>query len=176
MFRVGASINTPTGLYYIDWNIDEERQDSLKTNQYDPPAKTLVEVAGVSKIGFQVPALEQINPGTTSQPYAITLTNPPHTSVFVDISVATNTDKVKIKPESLEYVFDQDTRYFVVSVDEDYTLGESNTITLRLKLRGTDASAYTISETLSFEIVSTDLISAGTVTQLTHTEPARTSV
>jgi hypothetical protein len=48
-FRVGALLNTPKGLYYIDWTIAETRQDtnSGKTAHYYAPVKTLVEVVAL---------------------------------------------------------------------------------------------------------------------------------
>lgn len=48
-FRVSASANLTPGIYYINWETEESLQKTLKESQYNPPAKTLIEVAPAEK-------------------------------------------------------------------------------------------------------------------------------
>lgn len=78
-FQVSASINTVRGIYYIDWDIDEELQETLTDNQYDIPVKTLVEVAPKFKVGVSVASIGQLYVGDSSHYISVDIEYAPHT-------------------------------------------------------------------------------------------------
>lgn len=92
-------------------------------NQYDPPAKTLIEVGALVKSTFTASIIDPIPIGRTSVPIKITTETPPHTNITISISLPNpSLSKFEIHPNKLTFTYDVSSRYFTIKVPEDFVL------------------------------------------------------
>ena len=158
-FNLGAAINLDKGVYYIDWEIDETRQNSQSANQYDPPPKTLVEVYTESKARLEVDLVPEVLVGSKSRPVRIWTLNPPHTSVTLTLSLTVPSDNITLTPSNLTFRTDDTEKFFQISVSEDYDITtETNSKTIQLLLSGTDAGAYNDISAITLALTTTNSV------------------
>jgi hypothetical protein len=123
-FRIGAAIDLVQGLYWIDYAIDETKQDGQTDTQYDYPVKTLVEVTdGTTKVSFTVEDLPTVGVGNKTRPLCISTINAPHKEVTIDVAL-TNSDVtgVTFTPASITFTPDVNRRCFTVAISSDYSI------------------------------------------------------
>lgn len=149
-FKVGAAINTPKGIYYLNWKIEEVPNESsdatADTTHYTAPPKTRVEVVEKgtnNEKKFNVVALaDTLKKGTKSPYIKVSVSNAPFTDVTVKLSLAsTDTTTVKFSPESLIFNSSDTEKYFQIEVTADYDLSKPNQ-TVNWELAGTDKEAF----------------------------------
>lgn len=106
-FKVGAAIDTPQGLYYINWSIEEERNEGASKDTYSRPDRSLVEVTAktAAVYDFHVDILtESLVVGTTSVPIGIAVTNSPASDVTINLSLAGGANEnILINPITLTF-------------------------------------------------------------------------
>ena len=155
-FRLSADINMAKGLYYIDWEITEELHDGVDENVYQPPIKTLVEVVEKveAKYEFEVGEIYDQYIDLASIPIPISVSNAPNADVTIQISVAESAQsaKVTVDPVSITFGPGDNEKYFTVKVAADYDRALSTSETLNFILAGTDAYAFDISDSQTFDI------------------------
>jgi hypothetical protein len=177
-FRIGAAIDLSQGLYWIDYAIDETKQDGQTDTQYDYPVKTLVEVTdGTTKVSFTVEDLPTVGVGNSTRPLCISTINAPHKEVTIDVALS-NSDVtgVTFTPNSITFTPNVNRRCFRVAVSSDYSIEtNSSQQTVTFTLSGTDAAAYSAIAAKTLTISSVAVTEAGNVTTCRSTDPARTS-
>jgi hypothetical protein len=155
-FRLSADIDMTKGLYYIDWEITEELHDGVDKNVYQPPVKTLVEVVEKveGKYEFEVGDIYDQYIDFASIPIPISVSNSPDSDVTIQISVAESTQsaKVTVEPVSITFGPGNNEKYFTVKVAANYDRALSTSETLNFILTGTDAYAFDIADSQTFDI------------------------
>lgn len=131
-FRVGADINLSKGIYYINWQIEEEGHSANSTvKQYHQPAKTQVEVVAktTNKWAFTVEGFTGGNTykGTYSPDIGISVSNSPFSDVTVGLSLLGGTNEhVVFEPQSLIFGPEDSVKYFRIKIDSAYDLTTAN--------------------------------------------------
>lgn len=153
-FRVSADLSLAKGLYYINWKVDEARQPGVEHPVYDLPPVTLLEVAARTPgiVPVQIANILPIAVGTSGTPVKVSLSNPPHTDVTLNITLNSNLTTILISPRTLTFRPDLDFQYFNITVllTHDYVLYPTQT--LNFTLTGTDAEAYSVVQSQTFRL------------------------
>lgn len=174
-FRVSAPISATKGLYYINWSKYETLQSGVTQDIYQPPVRTLIEVASFHQYEFQIGSIDSIFRGEVSTPIPISITNSPYFSVLITISIkaSTQSEKLKVNPSTLTFNPDINLRYFTLEVLIDYALSISTSEVLIFSLSGTDAESYSISSSKTITIIKEPslpgIISEWGITEITQT-------
>lgn len=155
-FRVAGDFNLPKGIYYINWEIDEERFTSQTPYQYDPPVKTLVEARTDTKAIITIASIPLLVINSTSIPIAVSTNNAPYTDVAVRISLETSVTGVSISPEKVEFLPNINTRNFEITISSEYVGTAETSYILNFEVIGTNAASYSEISPVSFSINQTN--------------------
>jgi len=177
-FRVAVAGSTPKGLYYVQWKVEEIKQTGVRISPYDPPAQTLLEVVPASKgkYAFQLTPIPLVQRGLSSMPITISTPNAPHSDVTISIGILNEPANVSVQPASLTFLQDINSLTFQVLVSEDYDMLTGATVVLTFNLTGTNANLYSVSSTVTVEIIESTLVTAGRIFGLGLGVPTRTAV
>jgi hypothetical protein len=161
LFRVAAKASLGKGLYYIDWTIEEFKEDGLIDNAYNRPVKTLVEVVGKTsmKYKFAVSTIPAVAKGGKSTPVKISIDNAPSSDVIISISGSSS--DVSISPAAVTFSLDVNFAYFQISVASNSNLTSAS---VAFALSGTDAAVYSIDAAFSFAVLETSSAVPGSIT------------
>jgi hypothetical protein len=164
-FRVAAKVDLGKGLYYIDWTIEESKEDGLTENAYNRPVKTLVEVVAKTskKYKFAVASIPAISKRGKSAPIKISIDNAPASDVIITLSITGTPSGVSVSPSTITFSPNVNSAYFQVSVASKAKL-TSSTNTVAFALSGTDADVYSIDATVSFTVTDSAPSTSGSIT------------
>jgi len=155
-FRVAASIDLAKGLYYIDWEVEETKQDGTNRDHYHVPVKTLIEVVPktAKKYKFKLDQLAQSIPrGSNSPPIRISIDNAPANEVVVNLSpTAGSAAGISVRPSTVTFTKDVNERYFEVVIEGGFDLTSTTTQSVTFLLSGEDSEVYDIDSPYSFTI------------------------
>ena len=150
-FRVGASIDMAKGLYYINWNMNEQHQEGSKHYHYHPPVKTLVEVVaktpGRHSISVEQDSNITFQVGYTSPPIRLSVANSPASDVTVNLT--SSTSGITVNPLSVVFTPDVNERYFEITI-ESSVQDSTESHSINFNLSGTDAEVYNIVTAYTF--------------------------
>lgn len=139
-----ADISLPKGVYYINWNIQEEHFEGLTESYYDPPVKTLIEVSSIVKAKFIIDSIGTVIIGQSSRPISISTENPPNEYVKLKLTLGNPSEYIDIYPPEIEFTNKSIKMYFKISISDDMPSEEINPNTLNIEISGTDAQAYSV--------------------------------
>lgn len=176
-FRVAADIATPRGLYYVSWQVTETSQNGTFTNQFIAPPMTLIEVPSLvpRKYSFTVSNVPAIPVGGSSLPIKVSISNPPHTEVSVNIAFLL-TPTAQATPPSLLFSSDITEQYFSIELDASHDAKLFPSFQVLFNLTGIDAPAYAIQPGLYVGVRTQQDLSQGAIIKLGISSITRTSV
>jgi hypothetical protein len=145
-FRVAAA-RSLSGLYLIDWKMNEIKANASDGIHYEKLPSTLVEVPAfaVRKYAFQIAAVPGVPPGNTSLPIRVSISNPPHSDVTVKLTVTSGST---VNPQELLFQSDVDQLFFNVTVGKE----NQESVTVAFSLVGTDSDVYSIQPELVIQV------------------------
>ena len=153
-FKLGAAIDTPQGLYYINWSVEETRNEGAQNYTYNRPDKTLIEVTGkkAAIYKFNVDTIDSsLVVGTTSVPIGIRVSNSPASDVTINLTLAGGSNEnILINPITLTFLSDDTVKYFEVTISENYSTTSVQSQSITFGLSGSDDYAYSIDANWTF--------------------------
>jgi len=176
-FRVAADIATPKGLYYVTWQVSETAQNGTFTNLFSPPSMTLIEVPSLvpKKYSFTVGNVPAVPVGGASLPIKVSISNPPHTEVTINIAFLL-TPTAQATPSSLLFSSDITEQYFSIALDASHDASLFPSFQVLFNLTGIDAPAYAIQPSLLVGVRTQQDLSQGAIIKLGINSITRTSV
>lgn len=176
-FRVAADIATPKGLYYVNWQVVETSQNGTTTNLYGAPAMTLIEVPSLvrGKYSFVVGNVPAIFVGGASLPIKVSISNPPHTEVMVNIGFL-SAPTAQANPTTLFFSSDITEQYFSIALNASHDALLFPSFQVLFNLTGIDAAAYSILPAMYVGVKAYQDLSQGAIIKLGISSITRTSV
>ena len=150
-FRVGASISTSPGFYFITWTITETPLVS-GTDMYAAPRKSIVEVYSNAAISISIGAISNIPIGGVGLPILLSIAGgvSPYSDVSIIFATTTANADVTFYPATFNFTSMNSVGAFAIGYNGTATTGTS--ISYTYTLSGTDMSAFTITSGGSFTL------------------------
>jgi len=176
-FRVAADKAIPQGIYYISWGVEEGVQTKTQGKQYSLPAITLVEVPAKVKgrYTFQIADIPPIAIGASSIPIRVSISNPPHTAVSVNIRLQNAPATLSVSPAILTFKPDINSLYFYIHVNKDHDELRDPAAQVLFSLSGVNAEVYAIQSSLTVAIERRYVEIPGSIARLEVIDVTRTS-
>ncbi|CAG9332621.1 unnamed protein product [Blepharisma stoltei] len=142
VFRVAALRETPNGIYYIDWTLNENSQDP-NVSMYNAPSSTLIEVhTNPDKhLSINISKIPKLYVGYSSVPVCVTMTYAPANNLMVTPTFNSDSIGIAANPAWLQFAPDINSLCFTIDVAQNYASSNSTT-TMSLALSGDNSNIY----------------------------------